>query len=323
MNSTKTIWSSRRLRAAVLAGCVLAGALAGTASAQPGSPVGDWDVRVTGGSQGVAFLHFESDFTLHGWEVITRHVAPVSSDLSDLRGNTGRGGDGSATSSTSVSFFFFGYTPLTGAWNFATSGRLVGNLSEVDGGSSFSFNGVAHPGRNLVLNATESPNPTGLDHNVRHITWNGVPLASVPLGVVSTPADLSGTWVAQGSVTSFGTNGAASSQAFTELLTLKSLTGGDPTGFFTDLASSPFAAQSYVITGTGPGYTNVGLALQSAKKRISVVLREGDFTGSNTLLRAVEGPLNTKNASNFNATATGTDDNLSSVRYRLRRTVVE
>jgi len=303
------------MRAALLAGCALAGALAGTAMAQPGSPVGDWDIVVTGSQQGVAFLHFESDFTIHGWEAVTHRQALPSTFDPNQRGDT-------TPAPAAGVFYFIGYTPVTGSWNFATSGRIIGNLTqdEVALTGGYSFNGVAHPGRNLVLNVLESPNPTSLDHRVRHTTWGGVPLAAVPLGVTPGPVDLSGTWLAQGSVTALSTNGATSTQYFTELLTLKSLTGGDPTGFFTDLAASPFAAQSYVITGTGPGYTNVGVALQSSKKRLSVVLREGDFTSDITILRAVDGPLNTNK---FTSNLVGTDDNASIVKYRLQRTVTD
>jgi len=298
------------------------------ANAQPVSPVGDWDFVITGSQQGVGFLHFESDGTIHGWEVVTHRQTIPSSDQSDLRGNTG--GRGGSTSGTNSIFIFIGYTSVTGSWAVATSGKVFGNLSadEVSFVSGYSFTGVPHTGK-FVLNATESPNPTSLDHNVRHTIWSGVPLAaSAPLGVVPpTVADLSGTWLAQGTVTTFTTNSLSASESFTETLTLKSLTGGLPSdGWFTNLvglAASPFAAQSYMITGTGPGYTNFGLALQSSKKRLSMFLREGDFSSDATSLRVVEGPLNTRNATNFNATAGGTDDNSAIVKYRLRRYVLD
>jgi hypothetical protein len=247
----------------------------------------------------------------------------LASSSTDGRGSFGSGrtiGGSTTNSGGTTNFVFFGYTQVTGSWAIASSGKLLGSLGEVDG-SGFSFTGVARPGKSLVLNATESPNPSAVDHGIRHATWSGAPLAAVLLGVTP-PAqvDLSGTWIAQGNVLSASTNGSTV-QSATELLTLKSLTGGDPTGFFTDLASSPFAAQSYVITGSGPGYTNVGLALQSSKKRLSVVLREGEFAGSNTILRAFEGPLNTNKF--ISNPMGGTDDNLSLLKYRMQRYVLD
>src|ERR1044071_1191804 len=166
MNSNKTNSSSRRLRAELLAGCLLAGALAaGVANAQPVSPVGDWDFRITGSQQGVGFLHFESDGPIHGWEAVTHRQSIPSSDQSDLRGNTGSRGGSTSSGSNNV-FYFIGYTPVTGSWAVATSGKVFGNLSadEVSFVSGYSFTGIPHTGK-FVLTATESPNPTSLDHN--------------------------------------------------------------------------------------------------------------------------------------------------------------
>jgi len=308
------------LRAALLAGCVLAGAFAGVAQVQPASPVGNWDFVVSGAEQGVAFLTFNADNSIGGWEVITfRPNNNVSTS------EIGRNGGVSSNAAPTVDFFFFGYTPVTGNWNFATSGQIVGFVAEGDAtgvfGSQFSFHGRTRPGKSLVLNAIESPGPSDLDHRIRHTVWSGVPFVSSVLTGVPPPAaqvDLTGNWLAQGSVTSAAsTNGGGSVATFTEFLTLTSLPkASNIPSFFTDLAASPFATSSYLITGTGPGYTNFGLALQSSKRRIAVVLREGDFTSSNTVLRAVEGPLNTNR---FTATAGGTDDNSSNVHYRLQR----
>jgi hypothetical protein len=309
MNSSKTIMSGAGLRAALLAAGVLAGALAGVAQAQPVSPTGNWDFVISGAEQGVGFLTFNGDNTLGGWEVVTfRPHNTISTP------EIGRNGGGSTTTTTSSSFFFFGFTPVTGNWSVATSGQILGFLTEGDAtgvsGSQFSFRGHTRAGKSLVLSTTESPGPTDLDHSARHTVWSGVPEAT---NVV----DLSGTWLAQGSSATVSTNGGSTVGTFTEFLTLTSLPkASNVPSFFTDLAASPFATSSYLITGTGPGYTNFGLALQSSKRRISIVLREGDFLSDVTLLRALEGPLNTNR---FTATAGGTDDNGSNVHYRLQR----
>src|SRR6185369_12487987 len=162
MNSNKTNSSSWRLRAGLLAGCVLAGALAaGVANAQPVSPVGNWDFRITGSQQGVGFLQFLDDGTILGWEAVTHRQTIPSSDQSDLRGNTGGGDRGGSTSSgTNSTFQFIGYTPVIGSWATNSSGKVFGNLSadEVSFVSGYSFTGVPHANK-FVLNATESPNP--------------------------------------------------------------------------------------------------------------------------------------------------------------------
>ena len=194
----------------MVANCVIG--LAGVASAQPASPVGNWDLLISGAEQGVGFLTFNSDSTVGGWEIVT--FRPNNQPTEFTFGRQGIETNGGNT----AEFFFFGYTPVTGNWSIATSGQLVGFIAESDGtnvvGSQFSFHGHTRAGKSLVLNTVESPGPIPLDHSPRHTTWSGAPLTNV--------VDLTGSWLAQGSVSIMDTNGT-SSASFSELLTLTSL----------------------------------------------------------------------------------------------------
>jgi hypothetical protein len=137
-----------------------------------------------------------------------------------------------------------------------------------------------------------------------------------------TATDISGNWYAQGMVSDSG----ISRETFTEFFTLDNMAAlaGSATKaatlpeIFTDIASSPVGGNAYLVTGSGPRYTNYGVALLSSKKRLGLVVREGDFATEQTILRAVEGPINTNKST---ATLQGTDDNDANVRFQMRKFV--
>src|SRR5258708_5132612 len=106
MNNNKKFSAIRQ--AGLIAGVLLGAAIA--AQAQPASPEGIWDFRISGSQRGVAFVTFNKDNTLNGWEIVTHR--PHSTGSSNPRGGTN-----SAPSTSTDSFF--GYTPLSGNWNQA------------------------------------------------------------------------------------------------------------------------------------------------------------------------------------------------------------
>src|SRR5215813_6120335 len=65
----------------LLSGAVLC--LAATGAHAQNDPSGTWDFVVSGSQQGVAFLTFNKDFTLSGFEVITSYTPPPSPEGRD------------------------------------------------------------------------------------------------------------------------------------------------------------------------------------------------------------------------------------------------
>jgi hypothetical protein len=128
------------------------------------SPVGDWDVVLSGDQKGVAQITFNADFTITGTEVITARPDPAPDD-NPRQGLPGR--DEGANGTNTAPTVFFGSSPLTGTWTYDGSG-LVGFLVEGDEAlmNGISFHGKRN-GDRLTLVGT---------HAGRKIHYRGVPL---------------------------------------------------------------------------------------------------------------------------------------------------
>ncbi|HKX61962.1 MAG TPA: hypothetical protein VJS65_08955 [Verrucomicrobiae bacterium] len=130
------------------------------------SPVGPWDVVLSGDQKGVAQITFNADFTISGTEVITARPAPAPDD-NPRSGLPGRDQDEPTGSSSNT--VFFGWSDLTGLWTYNGSG-LVAIITE--GGDSLT-NGIS-------LRGKRSGNRLSLvgHHAGRKIHYRGVPLTA-------------------------------------------------------------------------------------------------------------------------------------------------
>ena len=132
------------------------------------SPVGPWDVVLSGDQKGVAQITFNADFTITGTEVITikPKAAPKTNPRGELSSSDRVPAGGSSTNST-TNTFFFGTSPLSGMWLYNGSG-VVGILLE---GDSSLTNGISFRGKKsgnrLTLMGT---------HAGRRIHYRGIPL---------------------------------------------------------------------------------------------------------------------------------------------------
>jgi hypothetical protein len=120
-----------------MSGAITAAALVLGASAQagaPASPVGDWDMLLSGsGQSGIAFITFSDDGTFSGHQSLVPSQTSISSDSSGGRnpgGDSGRSGfDTNSTGSTVL----FGFGPVSGPWQYDDKGHVVGFFTEMVG----------------------------------------------------------------------------------------------------------------------------------------------------------------------------------------------
>ena len=278
------------------AGLVLAVNPSSLAQTLPASPVGTWDFVVSGSQQGIAFLTFDKDFSVTGYEILCKklHPASTSTDLRNPNGSdTGRGGGIlNINQTTGTNLFLYGLVSVSGSWGFDLQGRTIGFFTEptVDTNvtPSLSFLATVRPGKRMTLRTTDSPNP-GLTGTIpRKSVYSGVPLATAP--------DLTGSWLGTGGITDT-TDG--SSQQFSEFFTLT----GEGVVAETDPAllnsvpllsqvTGPATANMYVLTGSGPGYTSLGVAFSSVQKRIAIASLNASPTATNDFRRASMGAFN-------------------------------
>lgn len=239
----------RRFLAVPAVAGVLAGAWSTSALAQ-NSPVGTWDIVLSGGQHGVAQVTFLNDFTLTGTEIYNYRIHnPVTASDADARngGDSGRSPTPTVSGLTNV----FGGADLGGTWTYDTHGRVVGQFVEVSRNDTngVSFRAVVKPGARITMSGTHYPSG-------RKVSFRGIPLA--PL------ADFSGTYFATGR-----RNGVPIAETYT-------------------FAPGP-DVNSYLVAGIGPGYglVNTNVAYISGLKYMAFYSQTTEAT--NGLVRTVSG----------------------------------
>jgi hypothetical protein len=276
--------------AALLAGVGLLSSAA-SASAQSAfpSPVGTWDVQVSGvQGQGLAYITFNEDFTFSGYELLT---VKKFSDDPDGRGTISDERNSSLTvtniSGTNSLVFtntprpnaqqLMGFGPISGPWNYDADGKVFGyytqEVEEQGEGTNVtvyvnpvSFKAKVVPGQRITMQAST---PDG------KMTYRGLP------AVMEMP-DFTGDWYGEQKK-----NGTLENEFF---------------------QLSPYTeVWWYNLTGTGPGRTFDGVCLVSQRKYIGLYFRE---TGGNN--RAVYGTYNSKKMS---IKTKGTDSSFTPINY--------
>jgi hypothetical protein len=225
----KTMAPLNLKRATFAATALLAGFLS-SAQAQ-NTPVGPWDVVLSGPQRGLMQITFVADFTLNGFEIITQKPRSAhASDDADVRTPDGSDSRGGADSGSSLITTIYGGASLDGTWTYDNRGRVIGVINEVGetGTNAISFTATVRPGSRI--------NMVG-HRDGRRISYRGVPVAAL--------ADFSGNYYS---------NGTRAGKPFTELYTLTP--GTDP--------------NTYDIVGTGPNYGLAGTLLVSGQKRVAI-----------------------------------------------------
>ena len=231
--------------------------------AAPQSPVGDWDFVLGGKQRGVAFISFNSNSTITGGQILVP-VVPVKPrtpktptvDPRNPDGLTTRPSDTPTTTPTtgfsSTTSNVIGSTTIGGFWTYDTTGRIIGNLSqiyrdfdstttvttngtntviqEVLKTNGVAFRGVVTPGVRMTLNAYNS---------IGTVTYKGVPTVDL--------ADLDGDYTAETK-----RDGLLAFEFFT-------------------LEQIPSILNAYTITnGLGGSYNFNGLVLISRQKQMAI-----------------------------------------------------
>jgi hypothetical protein len=133
---------ARYLRLGAAAGAVLlsCGLPLHARAAAFDSPVGSWDISMSGGRSGLAVMQFNSDNTFAIYEIVVPNQTHASSGTSD--DSRGTGGDDSRSGSTGgsngpvvlpITNLFGGELSSSGLWGFDTHGRLIGFYGEALG----------------------------------------------------------------------------------------------------------------------------------------------------------------------------------------------
>lgn len=128
--SVRGRWASGMV--AALAGCALL--LPGAAYAQQRSPVGSWDCLISGGGQqGIAFLTFVdngTNRTFSGYQLEVSKVSNGSELPSPNDRSNGARGDMVETNTAAGDTNVFGFSPISGPWNYDEKGRVIGYFTQ-------------------------------------------------------------------------------------------------------------------------------------------------------------------------------------------------
>ena len=249
------------------------------AQTPPPSPLGTWDLSISGNQIGLARLTFDADFTYHGFQFMRPGPVPSSSTAqpADPRfpgGEPTRGGVIPPPAPTTPPTNFIGGTTMSGTWAFDDKGKILGILDQITESvqlvertvtnttvTSSLVNGVPVITTNEVVGTTnvfelvKATNAVSIRASV--VTGKKLSLnAYLPKGrniytgtpVIALP-DLSGDY--------FST-GKRGSVPIVEFLTL------EPSFEFPGL---------YAVSGFGAGYGFQGWALPSRRNQIAVYMQ--------------------------------------------------
>jgi hypothetical protein len=225
------------LKLGALAATVLLAGYATSVQAQ-NSPVGSWDIVMSGRQRGLMRLTFANDFTLSGTEIMSeRPVSNNPPDDGDVRtpGGDGRNPEGEGSSATTR---IYGGADIEGTWTYDIKGRVIGVYTEL---SRNVTNGVSF---------TATVRPTVRMNMVAHRDGRRLTFRAVPLTAL---ADFSGNYY---------TSGIRDGKQFNELMTITP--GTDP--------------NSYDVAGVGPGYDLAGFLIVSKQNQIAVYTETSETT---------------------------------------------
>jgi len=197
----KTMANTFRQQLTAVSAAVLLWGASASALAQ-NSPVGSWDLVLSGHEQGLAQITFNADFTLDGFEIMT--TIPRNSKV-NLRGSSGR--VPITTNTIIIVSNIIARATLNGFWAFDSRGNVIGLINEVAPPLAFSvsFRAVVRPGVRISMGGTRAGG---------RVSYRGVPLNAL--------VDMSG---------NFYDSGRRAGVAFNEVFTLTPTLGAAPNDY--------------------------------------------------------------------------------------------
>jgi hypothetical protein len=263
-----------------LAAALLLG-VCGASAQEPFSPAGTWDLVISGAEKGVAYITFDDEGGLSGFEVLVPSKPGEPESERNDGSTAGRVTTPGPTEGTTVDRLF-GFASITGTWTYDINGRVIGVYTEGSDNKSCSTN--------LEITTVVSNAIIDYKTNIVTITVTNFFTNEVTI-CVTNPVTNGVSFMAvvkpdRISIKTTGTNGNT---------TLK----GIPAMELPDL-SGPYYAQArkeglpeynefltlipvldvpglYEVTGQGAGYEYTGKAVVSGKKKMGLVIF-GDLT---------------------------------------------
>lgn len=270
----------------VNAGALLLLGLTAMGQAAPKSPVGTWDVVMSGVREGLAVMTFYANDTFDITEILVPKQTVFSMPDNNQRnaGDTGRGITPVGTNSTSSlppHINLYGEGTMHGQWGFDGRGRVIGYYYEANDTvtNQLSFVGTVVPNKRLSLLVSS---PSG------KITYSGVPDVQLP--------DLSGNY--------YGIE-RDGYLWYTEFFTLSPM---------------PLSPNVYALQGAGPAYNFSGIAIACPQKKLATGVSIVNGVDTNNTVRAVVGPWNPKRMNGTLHGLKGQDaNNTTRLTYTLQR----
>jgi hypothetical protein len=291
-----------------------------TSQAQTGSPVGtNWDCVISGKRNGVAYLSFYNNGTVLGYEILVPQ-APAATHTVLLSDPLVTGPLGVQPPSTNSTTNIFGYFPVSGSWGFDSKGHVIGFYLEVVEGSICTTNMVP-----LSTNEYVWPAPVSVTNVFTDTICITIPIATNTLagtftnqsvcysnevdcaGAFTNTVNFSGkavpgkrlTLTGKTSIGSVTIRGVPAVNLTNLGGTWYGLKKQNQTTFyeFFSLTNLLLWPNTYSVSGSGAGYTYIGVAGLSSQKKIALALGVFNMDGSYESTRAVFGPFNSRKLS--------------------------
>jgi len=240
------------------------------------SPVGVWDCVIGGTQKGVAYITFNSDNTLAGYEVVAPRIKKSSG--SSERGGDGFGRNDEESVNAGDNTVFVGFFYISGEWVQDANGRLVGFLAE--GNDNVSCEDTTEVVTTYVTNIVDGETQVTMNMMTNIITTcvtNAVTNAVSFVGKVSSGRLAMKTTAPNGRSNIKGVTQVDLADYSGEYLA-EANKNGSPYNEFHSLSedSDPGFPNSYYTDGTGPGYETHGYAVFSSKNKMAWVLAQSD-----------------------------------------------
>ncbi|MEY2409952.1 MAG: hypothetical protein QOF48_2622 [Verrucomicrobiota bacterium] len=265
-----------RLAALVAAGLALH---TGSVRAQlaPPTPVGTWDLSLSGSQVGLSLITFNDDFTFTGVQYLRPGPVKSTSTTVDPRfpgGIPTRTGVEPVQTPAQSSSNFIGSTEMSGIWTYDDSGRVIGLLNQVTASIQLVEKTVTNAvttssviGGITVITTNDVVSTTNVYENVfrtNAVSFRASVVANKRLSLVS--------YQSHGRVTYVGTPSLALADASGNYF-LSGKRGALPYVEFLTLTPNAEFPGEYTVTGSGAGYGFTGFAFPSRHNQIAVYMQ--------------------------------------------------
>ncbi len=327
-------FSFKSPRALLAAGWLLLGGLGSLSpAATPVSPVGTWDLLISGAEQGIAYITFSDDFSLSGYEAITPTLPSPPSDNPRGFGENGRVIT-TTTSTGTTQTNFLGFAFISGTWSYDINGRVIGVLTEGNENSvkcttndlvtssisnSTTVTIITNVDGSLTTNLTQFSTTNFFTNTVINCTTNPLTNAlsfTASVGPAVNPSRITIKTVGSNTRTTLsGVPATTVPDISGSYYAMRKLGQGL---YFTEFLTLTPSAQffgGFDVQGQGSDYELTGIALLSSRKRLNLVTVS---TATNAPLFSAVGPVTYRNGlTNIIGNLKGSDSSSTRMNYQM------